>query len=83
MLVLVSPPYSPDLNPCDYFLWSEVETRMAEGEPDEPESAAAYKARLRKTAMTIPARVIRQGVQAMKQKCQAVFEAGGGNIKSD
>ena len=77
------PRYSPDLNPCDYFLWAEVQKRMSEGEPDHAESAAKYKARLRKVAMGIPASVIRHGVQAMKRRCQAVFDAQGGNIACD
>ena len=77
------PRYSPDLNPCDYFLWDEIQRRMSQGEPDCPESAAKYKARLRKVAMGIPATVIRRGVQAMKRRCQAVFDAKGGNIACD
>ena len=77
------PRYSPDLNPCDYFLWDEVQRRMAAGEPDRLESAAKYKARLRRTAMGLPASVVRRGVQAMKRRCQAVFEAKGGDIACD
>ena len=77
------PTYSPDLNPMDYFLWAEVEKRMAANAPAGRESAAKYKARLRRTAMGIPADVIRKGVAAIKGRAQAIFEADGGNIPQD
>ena len=38
------PRYSPDLNPLDYFLWHEVEERMAKNSPGGRESVADYKA---------------------------------------
>ena len=38
------PRYSPDLNPLDYFLWHEVEERMAKNCPGGQESAKDYKA---------------------------------------
>ena len=44
------PRYSPDLNPMDYFLWQEVEKRMAKNAPKRLESVQAFKARLRRTA---------------------------------
>ncbi len=27
------PPYSPDLNPCDYFLWGHLKDRVYQGSP--------------------------------------------------
>jgi hypothetical protein len=77
------PKYSPDLNPCDYFLWDEIERRMAKNVPKGRESVTAYKARLRSTAMAIPESVIRKGVQDMKKRTQAVWEAEGNDIAKD
>ena len=77
------PRYSPDLNPCDYFLWNEVERRVAKNAPTGRESIVAYKARLKKTAMDIPESVIRKGVLDMKKRAQAVFEAEGNDISKD
>ncbi|CAK0858989.1 unnamed protein product, partial [Prorocentrum cordatum] len=62
------PKYSPDLNPLDYFLWAEVNRRMAEQSAPANESQSAYKARLRRVAMGIPKSVIRAAVAKMKTK---------------
>ena len=51
------PTYSPDLNPSDFSLWREVESRMAAQTAPKTEAAIGYKARLRRTAMAIPAGV--------------------------
>jgi hypothetical protein len=47
------------------------------------ESVAAYKTRLRRTAFAIPEDVIRKGIESMKKRCKAVYEAEGGNIARD
>ena len=77
------PRYSPDLNPCDFPLWQEVERRMAAGAPKHTESATQYRTRLRKTAMGIPSSVVRKGVLSMKKRCQAMCEAQGADIACD
>jgi len=77
------PRYSPDLNPLDFFLWSEVERRMALKVPKNRESVAAYKVRLRRTAMNIPEDVVRRAVLKMKSKAAEVVEAKGADIASD
>ncbi len=77
------PKYSPDLNPLDYFVWSEVERRMGEQKAPSRESAAAYRARLRRTAKSIPAGVIKKALAQMKKRAAAVVKAGGGDIHLD
>ncbi|CAK0823042.1 unnamed protein product [Prorocentrum cordatum] len=77
------PKYSPDLNPLDYFLWAEVNRRMAEQSAPANESQSAYKARLRRVAMGIPKGVIRAAVAKMKTKAAEVVVAEGGRIPSD
>ncbi|CAK0851927.1 unnamed protein product, partial [Prorocentrum cordatum] len=72
------PKYSPDLNPLDYFLWAEVNRRMAEQSAPANESQSAYKARLRRVAMGIPKSVIRAAVAKMKTKAAEVVVAEGG-----
>ncbi|CAK0878955.1 unnamed protein product [Prorocentrum cordatum] len=64
------PKYSPDLNPLDYFLWAEVNRRMAEQSAPANESQSAYKARLRRVAMSIPKSVIRAAVVSETQPDQ-------------
>ncbi|CAK0808495.1 unnamed protein product [Prorocentrum cordatum] len=77
------PKYSPDLNPLDYFLWAEVNRRMAEQSAPANESQSACKARLRRVAMGIPKSVIRAAVAKMKTKAAEVVVAEGGRIPSD
>ncbi|CAK0807833.1 unnamed protein product, partial [Prorocentrum cordatum] len=77
------PKYSLDLNPLDYFLWAEVNRRMAEQSAPANESQSAYKARVRRVAMGIPKSVIRAAVAKMKTKAAEVVVAEGGRIPSD
>ena len=77
------PRYSPDLNPLDFFIWAEVQRRMAQSAPSGKESFDAYKARLKATAMAIPKAAIRSAVSNMKAKAAEVVAAKGGKIASD
>jgi hypothetical protein len=76
------PKYSPDLNPMDYFVWDEVQRRMDKN-PPKLESMEAFKVRLRKTAMSIPADVIRKGVQCLRKRARQVVAAKGRDIPRD
>lgn len=77
------PRYSPDLNPLDFFLWAEVERRLALQNPKQPESMAAFKARMRRVALNIPSAVIRKAVASMKKRAQAIYDAKGHDISLD
>ena len=77
------PKYSPDLNPLDYFVWAEVNWRMDSQSAPANESQTAYKSRLRKTATSIPATIIREAVGKMKAKAAEVAQSKGGRIPSD
>ena len=75
--------YSPDLYPLDYFLWSEIERRMAKQREPANETVEAYKLRLKHVAKAIPASVIKAAVAKIKSKACEVVKAGGGKIRSD
>ena len=77
------PPYSPDLNPLDFFLWAEVQRRMAARTPRGRETMSQYKQRLRRTAMSIPETIVRKAVEALPARAAAVVQAGGGDIARD
>jgi hypothetical protein len=77
------PKYSPDLNPLDFYVWSEVGRRMAKAKVKQPESQKAYKARLRRTALNLPQDAVGRAVLCMKKRMAAVFEAKGGDIARD
>ena len=76
------PRYAPDLNPLVFFLWAEVERRMAQRSVRN-ESITAYKARLCRTAFSIPQDRIRKAVQSIKARARAVYDANGGDIPRD
>ena len=77
------PTYSPDLNPCDYSLWEEVENRLAVQKIPRGEDVAGSKERLPRTALSIPAPVIRKMVADMKTRTRQVYERQGGHIPKD
>ena len=77
------PRYSPDLNPMDFFLWNNIEQRMALNAPTGRESVDQYKKRLRKVAMSTSRFLIRKTLATMKQRINAVYEARGNHIKID
>ncbi len=47
------------------------------------ETADAFKARLRQTAMGIPETVIRKMLSRIKRRAQSIFEHDGGDIPRD
>ena len=77
------PTYSPDLNPCDYALWQEVQNRMDAQKGPARESVEGFKARLKRTALSIPARVVTKMLTSMVSRTQSVYEEDGGHIPRD
>ena len=77
------PTYSPDLNPCDFSMWQEVEDQMAAQKIPRGETVDGFKARLRRTALAIPAHVIKKMLADMKLRTGSVFERKGGHIPKD
>ena len=76
------PRHSPDLNPMDFFVWSEVERRMAKNQPKK-ETQVQYKARLRRVAMAIPEALVRSAVGSIMKRAKLVVEAKGRDIARD
>ena len=82
MKTMDQPPYSPDLNPLDFSIWSAIQTKALSLRRAK-EKGATYKARLRRTALTLPKAMVRKAVQSIRSRAQAIFEADGKNIKQD
>ena len=78
-----TPAYSPDLNPLDYSLWDEIGDRMTNGTPKEVETVAAYKKRLRLTALRLPSAVVIKAVESIPRRMRDIVEAKGYSIKRD
>jgi len=82
--VMSLPRYSPDLNPLDYCIWENIETRMLKGGPKKGrETVEQYKARLRQTAMKTSRVLIKKAILNMNARIMAVYKAQGGNIDMD
>ena len=77
------PTYSPDINPCDYALWDEVQRRMDGPKAPKNETADAFKCRLRRTALSIPEKVVRKMLSGMVPRMEAVYQNDGGHIPRD
>ena len=75
------PPRSPDLNVLDYCFWSEINRRLRRREASFPanrkESKEDFLKRLRRTALTLPASLVKRAVQSMKRRCKAIQANGG------
>ena len=79
------PKRSPQLNVCDYAVWTEVERRMRRQEQKfssgKRESRADFMERLRRTALRLPARFINESIMGMRLRCQRLLAAKGGHIE--
>ena len=77
------PAYSPDLNPLDFGLWDEAEARMSAQQAARGEAAEQYEARLHRTAMRIPERVIRKILASIRGRAEAVYAHRSGHTPRD
>ena len=77
------PKYSPDLNPLDFALWEAVENKMAAQKTPPRETATAFLARLRRTALSLPTGEVKKMVANMKERAQSIYDQDGGHIPRD
>ena len=79
--VFALPPRSPDLNPCDYALWTEINRRMRKQEmgwrASRRESRGAYMKRLQHTAVHLPHTFIERAIGDMARRCKRLYMARG------
>ena len=85
IVALSLPKRSPDLNPLDYGLWHAINVEMKKQEnmmrKNKKETTAAYMARLRRTALSLPAPLVKSTVMSMYKRIRLVVQAKGGLIK--
>ena len=79
------PRRSPDLNVCDYALWAEVNRRMRKQEANwdssRRETRKAYLARLRRTALRLPADFVNKSIGDMRKRCLRLKAAAGKHFR--
>ena len=80
--VLKIPKRSPDLNVCDYALWSEVEKRLRLQERKMPagkkETREQFERRLDRTLRSLPQAFIDNSIGNLQERCQKLYDAEGG-----
>ena len=85
--ILKQPKYRPDLQPLDFSLWNEIDSRMAKEEEAWPatkhESKVEFKARLKRTALGLDADVINKAMASMKRRTKELDEKNGAWIRGD
>ena len=72
------PPSSPDLNPCDYWLWSVMEERANDHPHD---SVASLKRVIRRAAAAISPEEVRRACSRFRSRIEQVGAADGGHIE--
>jgi len=77
------PRYSPDLNPLDFAIWAEVERRFAKQKAPKRDTVDAYKKRLRRVAMSLPAKYIKSVIATIPKRAGAIVDAEGGHVSFD
>ena len=81
MLALKSPrgqdwsPQSPDLNPCDFFLWGHLKERVYK---PMPQNMQDLKCRIKEECRKIPQDMIRRSVMHMKERAALCVKFKGG-----
>ena len=83
--IMTMPKRSPDLNVLDYRIWAEINRRMRKTERGWPksrkESRVEFKARLRRTAFSLPRSFIKAAMQDMVRRCKLLVEEKGWYFK--
>ena len=73
------PPRSPDLTPCDFFLWGHIKSKVY----DTPlTSAEELKTRIRAAVRSIRPETLRKVWENTKLRLNYVSNVGGGHIEN-
>ena len=72
------PPFSPDLNPLDFSIWSMLKKDSCRS---EKLSVNHLKKSLQKAWADIPQKKIRAAVEAFRSRLEKVIDANGGQIE--
>ena len=71
-------PYSPDLNPCDYFLWRYLKERIYQ---NNPQTLPALKDNIKREIRSIPADMIGRVIDNFNARVRTVIRQHGAWIE--
>jgi len=72
------PPCSPDLNPCDYFLWGYLKDKVFSS---APRTLPELKERIKESCAQVTRGMLTRVVQNFVLRLQAVWESQGAHIE--
>ena len=72
------PPYSPDLTPCDFFLWGHLKGRVFK---DRPLTLDALKAAITGEVNLITPQTLRKTMNNFRTRLQKVVQENGGHVE--
>ena len=72
------PPYSPDLNPLDYFFWGYALAEVVRRKPDDLDE---LKGIVEEVVSNVAPEVVRAAVANLKRRAELCLESGGGHFE--
>ena len=72
------PPRSPDLTPCDFFLWGHLKSKVFSSAPGNLE---VLRARIQQEIAALQPATIRRAVFSMQQRCMKCIRHEGGHVE--
>lgn len=72
------PPYSPDLNPCDFFLWGYLKDKVYR---DNPTTIEDLKTAISREIATIDQDTLKNVIRGFESRLHAVIEVEGAHIE--
>jgi hypothetical protein len=72
------PPHSPDINPCDFFLWSFLKEKVFQR---RPANVVQLRAHIVQLCRVLSEDLCRQVVTNIKVRLQDVVRQNGGHIE--
>lgn len=73
------PPRSPDLNPCDFFLWGYLKSLVYN---PLPKTLDDLKANIEREIKKINVQIFKSTFENLKNRCDLIIKAKGGHIEA-
>lgn len=71
-------PYSPDLTPCDFFLWGYIKSKVYR---TQPESLEELQRRIEQVFAELPQEMVDRAIDAYVHRLEKVIEVGGSSVE--
>jgi len=77
-IILRSMCQSPDLTPCDYFLWGYLKTKVFE---TKPRNIADLKQRIQHEVAAIPVEMLREAMNSFRSRLEECVRRTGSHLE--